>query len=143
MISSYIRKSDGLYLIVSAAHKSLLHLQQSFFVITSIHTNEKVTLWIIKFTRDKFFVSIFKHATDVFFFAFLLCGCHGDMLVVSCIVEDCARWKNQLRKVCYHHGMGELVLTQKQEVLRSFGGCSYLGEQITNRKDLGWWIWCW
>ena len=25
-----------------------------FFVITSIHTNEKVTIWIIKFTRDKF-----------------------------------------------------------------------------------------
>ena len=31
--------------------------------------------------------------------------------------------------------MGELVLTQKQEVLRSFGGCSDLGEQITNRKN--------
>ena len=31
--------------------------------------------------------------------------------------------------------MGELVLTQKQEVLHSFGGCSYLGEQITNRND--------
>ena len=25
-----------------------------FFVITSIHTNEKVDIWIIKFTRDKF-----------------------------------------------------------------------------------------